>query len=180
MNGVIVRAKASYAYKIDTRAPDSWTNNRANNTLDEFWLFDDGSTLFACRAQTVANMPGGRPQDTIRAGEFGLKLWVERRDFWCEPHGIVNAFDLEGQLIAEDSTQPIAGNDGAPIDMNRTLCHDWQKLRPWPKGEDTSVAWSLSCVVLPTLQFSRLEKILVATGAKKGDVVPFVLREQQV
>ena len=186
MNIVIVRMKASLNYKLDPRKPDSWENNRANNSLDQFWLFNDHSTLFACKVQTFTNLPGCRPQDSIQPGSFKLRLFQDQRDFWCPVHGIIDTYDGDGQYINESSVVTILGKDGAPTSFDRYLMHDWQKHKHNPDGTlnaqgiDTSVAWSLGCFIPSTVEHARFNALLMTLGLKKDDVISGELRMQVV
>jgi hypothetical protein len=182
VNIVIVRSRLSANFKIRQSQSDSWDNNKANNLADTFWMFDGSDTLFATRVQTVANLPGGRPQDTIAPGKFRLRLFADPRDFWCVPHGVVGAKDLEGQDIDGSSVESVPGRDGAPTSFDRWLCHDMQKHRhnpdgtTNPRGTDTSVAWSAGCIVQRTVEFARFNLVLAKKGLKKDDEVVVELK----
>lgn len=174
----IVRFPASYRVRKNPELPESWENNGANNSLDSFVLYAaDGKVLLTCRAQTVVNIPGGRAGDTVAPGTFRVKLWVAPRGFWCEPHGIVGAKDIEGQDITEDSVQSLPGKDGAPVDFSRWLIHDWQKQKPQPKGTLTRLAWSLGCFVVPVGCLAEMNRILKKEGYVPGDEIPCTLEE---
>lgn len=108
--------------------------------------------------------------DTIAPGPFAVRLFVEQRDFWCDPHGIIRAKTLGGEVIGEDST--------TPTNKSRWLIHDWQKHRSAaPKGTDTSVAWSAGCFVELDAKLAELNNILRGRGYKTGDVIEGVLVE---
>jgi hypothetical protein len=175
----ISRYSKSYKFKRNPNAADDWGNNDANNSLDDFEVYEDGKLIATYKVQSVSNIPGGRFLDTIAPGKFQLKLFVEQRSFWPEIHGIINAFDLEGQQIDGRSIEPIVGKDGAPIDFARWLVHDWQKHRDQrdangkliPQGSDTRVAWSAGCQVLADRDLVKFNTMLRAKGYKSGDAI---------
>ena len=175
---VITRQVHSLAYLRDPRAPNAWGNNDANNSLDQFALYLDGvagcsAPLFVCRAQTVANLEGldagsqtqfpAHFSDTILPGPFQLRAFVDPRNFWCHPHGICNVRTIHGDWIGEDST--------TEKNKSRWLMHDWQKLKPNPQGQDTRVAWSAGCIVVPTLELPKFSAALVEHGVHEGDLI---------
>ena len=175
----ITRSHLSLAYRRDPAKPAAWDDNDANNSLDQFALFEEpgiaghSAPLFVCRCQTVANLEGldagsqtahpARYLDTIAPGPFQLRAFVEPRMFWCQPHGICNARTLGGDWIGSDST--------TPSNPNRWLAHDWRKLKPNPDGQDTRVAWSAGCFVLPTRELDAFGKILILHGINAGDLI---------
>lgn len=173
----IVRKKASYQYKKFPNKPDDWYNNDANNMLDDFILFYNEALLFKAKCQSVSNIPGGRFKDTIIPSRFQIKCFVENRKFYGKIHGIINAVDLDGQKIDENSVTPIKGENGAPIDMNRTLIHDTQSLRPKPPMTLTRVAWSASCIILHPSDLEAIGKILEAYKVEPGDIIEAELIE---
>jgi hypothetical protein len=183
MNITIHRRHLSYNYKRDPLAPDAWDNNDAHNSLDTFILEDDldmigGShQLFEGKAQTVANIPGGRFLNTLAPGPFQLRLFVDPRAFRGRIHGIANAYNLDGQWINQNSISPIKGKHGEPINYDRWLMHDWQKHAPAPEGEDTRVAWSGGCIVQPDLDLMRFGLLMDAMSKVAGDIINGVIRE---
>lgn len=93
----IWRNRQSYNFKADPGKPDGFDNNWKKNSLDLLVLLDGSAILFQCHAQTVANycfgdmtpgdnLPHG---DTVAAGEFTLKCFVEPRAFHGEIHAII-------------------------------------------------------------------------------------------
>ena len=173
----IYRQKASYNFKRDRTKPDDWGNNDINNSLDRFVYEDDLETiggshlLFECKAQTVSNIPGGRFKSTILPGPFQLRLFVEPRAFRGRIHGICNTLDLDGQQINDHSIAPVAGKDGTPISYDRWLLHDWQKHAPAPEGEDTRVAWSAGCFVIPDLDLMRFGLLMDELYRVAGELI---------
>jgi hypothetical protein len=133
--------------------------------------------IFEAKCQTVSNLPGGRYEDTIAPGSFEMRAFVAPRNFYGRIHGLCMAYDLDGQLIDEDSVETVPGNNGAPTDFNRWLVHDWQKHRRNPDGStnppgtDTRVAWSAGCFVLKDADLESLGDILASMGIKPGSLI---------
>ena len=168
----VIRKRLSYNYKFDMTKIDSWDNNKANNMLDDFILFVDEARMFETKCQTVANIPFGRYTDTISAGKFQIKCFVENRMKYGKIHGIINTFDLDGQNIDENSVETVKGKDGAPIDLARWLCHDLQKNKPSPPNIDTSVAWSAGCFIMPDNNLDVFGTLLSGSyNVKPGDII---------
>jgi len=166
---LIYRKKLSHDYKRDKTEPDSWFNNDRNNMRDEFSLWAGEQRLFYTRAQTVANIPGGRYEDTIAPGAFKVKLFVPPRMFHCRIHGIVDAYDLEGQFVDYDSVQD--------NDKNRWLIHDTQRLKPNPPMHLTRVAWSAGCFIMTPAALEEFNTILESYKMKAGDIIEGELKE---
>ena len=166
---LIYRHKISHRYKRKPDEPDGWWNNDYNNMRDEFSLWAGEQRLFYAKCQTVANIPGGRYEDTIAPGPFKLKLFVEPRAFHCRIHGIVDAYDLEGQYVDFESVQD--------NDKNRWLVHDTQKLKPNPPGQLTRVAWSAGCFILEPKRLEELNTIFESYKLGPGDIVAGELRD---
>jgi hypothetical protein len=170
---VILRRRESYNYKRDPKAPDSWQNNDANNSLDELILFLNGKEAIRSYAQTVSNHPEGRFVDTIAPGTFALRLWVDKRLFSGPVHGITGARDIEGDWTDYASVQI--------NDLSRWLAHDTRKLKKRASDPDlaedniTRVAWSAGCIVMPPEGAKSLSTTLIAAGYKAGDVIPGVI-----
>jgi hypothetical protein len=158
----VYRKKLSYKYKRYSTWPDSWTNNDINNSLDDFILYYNEALLFKAKCQSVANIPGGRFLDTLAPGKFQIKCFVENRNYYGRIHGIVNAYDLDGQLINENSIETIKGSNGAPIDFTRWLIHDTQKQKPNPPDTLTRVAWSAGCLIMSQSDLEAFNEILDA------------------
>jgi len=174
----VIRRKESYKPKRHPEKADAWDNNDANNSLDDFIVYRDDIQIFQCKAQTVSNMPGGRPGDTVAPGPFQIRTFVDQRSFWPRIHGICNTTDMEGQEIDSRSIEPVRGNRGEPIDINRWLVHDWQKLKPNMKGIDTRVAWSLCCFVLKTADLWEFNNLLDRLQVTPGTIIQGNLLEE--
>lgn len=182
----IVRKAKSYQYKSNPRLPDSWDvgRNDQNNMLDDFIFFVGEARMLWVKCQSIANMPGARIQDSLAPGPFKLKLFVgegpnaDPRLFYGRIHGIIDAFDLEGQWINGKSIQPVAGKDGAPIDVARTLVHDTQKHKPSPPNVETRVAWSAGCVIMTPPNLAVFGVLLDDYKLRPGDVIPGELVEE--
>lgn len=178
----VIRRPESLLFKRWPRKPDDWGNNDDNNSLDHFAFEDDLETaggshlLFECKAQTVSNIPGGRFLHTLAPGPFQLRLFVDPRAFRGRVHGICNALDLEGQQIDGRSIQPIVGKHGEPISLDRWLMHDWQKHAPAEDGEDTRVAWSAGCIVVPDLDLMRFGMLMDQLGKRADELIDGMLR----
>lgn len=168
----IWRKAQSYDFKADPTKPDGFDNNWKNNSLDILILKSGSEILFQCHAQTVANycfgeqgtgdtMPHG---DTVAAGEFTLRCFVEPRNFHGEIHAITKTKDLDGQTIDRNAMQTTAGG----FQNGRWLVHD----RYSPKlGKDTNCAWSAGCFILSSGDLARLNAILKNEGVKAGDEI---------
>jgi hypothetical protein len=169
----IIRSRFSLQPKRHPEAPAAWDNNDGNNSMDRFYLFyDEGiaghsAPLLTCKAQTVSNLEGLAPgmfyHDTIAPGPFQLRAFADSRQFWCIPHGICNTRTLGGEWVNEDSVTPTTAN--------RTLMHDWQSHRDKPAGQDTRVAWSGGCIVVPDVDLILFSAILENNGIKPGDMI---------
>jgi hypothetical protein len=165
----VIRKKSSYDYKFTPSQPGSWDNQKRNNSQDRLQLLDDDGTLvFESISQTVANLetldPGIHFLDTIAPGPFAVKLFVEQRDFWCDPHGIIRAKTLAGDAIDDNSV--------TATNPSRWLVHDWQKHRSSAtEGMDTSVAWSAGCFVEPDSQLAAMNQLLRDRGYGPGDII---------
>lgn len=164
----IERKRDSYDYRFN-KGLNSWENNYKNNMRDMFYAFKDDRKFLECQCQSVSNAPTGRFEDTLAPGEFHLKLFVERRQYYCDVHGIVNAHDLEGQYIDYDSVE---NND-----QSRWLMHDIQRLKPALRGTLTAHAWSAGCIIVYPVHLSMLNQALKDAGYKTGDIIDGVLKE---
>ena len=166
---LVYRHKASYKFKRLPDEIDGWRNNDAQNMKDEISLWDGEQEIFFARCQTVANIPGGRVEDTIAPGKFKLKLFVPQRAFHCRIHGIVDAYDIEGQYTDFESVQA--------NDKNRWLVHDTQKVKPNPPGVRTRVAWSAGCFIMTPEKLEEFNMILESYKYKAGDIIEGELKE---
>lgn len=163
----IVRDPASFNYKKDPEAPGDWHNNDNNNSLDTFEVYDDETLVFSSPAQTIANMEGldktSAFSHTVSNGVFTLVTFVDPRSFYGDIHGIANTVNIAGDPIGRSF---ITGKSAL-----RYLVHDWQKKAPIAPGNDTRVAWSDGCFVLPTAKLAELSKILKSFGYRKYDKI---------
>jgi hypothetical protein len=178
----IIRKKISYAYQRDPSKGFDWHNNDANNSLDDFWVFDDIHRIMVCSVQTVSNaeglIDGVHFYDTIKPGRFFLRAFVDPRAFKCQPHGIVGARTLHGDLIVAS-----LGKNGLPDDddsttatnKSRWLMHDLKNH----DGVDTRVAWSAGCIVVPDRDLDSFNTLLSGHGVKKFDLIPVDLLDEE-
>lgn len=159
----IERNLKSYQYKKKPKAPDDWDNNKNNSCLDTLYLYEYESLLFQAKCQTVANIPNGNFKDTITTGPFLIKCFVEKRNFYCDVHGICQTATLANDWITDDCT----------TDKNelRWLIHDNTKVAPNPPGVETSIPWSSGCLVLRKTDFEAFNEIIKAFGYKAGDTI---------
>jgi hypothetical protein len=179
---VVRRVAISLHYKRIPSAPASFGNNDANNSHDSFEVYENheaghgalGTPLMRCRAQTVSNceglVEGMRFSHTIAPGPFELCAFVEPRDFYGRIHGIRNTHTLGGDIIGAYSV--IMGN------KDRWLVHDWQFKRPKPPGQDTRVAWSGGCLVIPDRDLWSLGQLFDSSGIYPGDVISGLLFQE--
>ncbi len=171
------RKKASYNYKRYPDKPDAWNNNDNNNMLDYLVLFYNEALLYKAKCQTVANLPGGRFNDTIVPGRFQIECFVENRNFYGKIHGIINAYDFDGQLINEDSIETVKGPNGAPVSYLRWLWHDTQSLKPKPPMTLTRVAWSAGCFICTPSDLEGIGNLLEAYKVEPGEIIDAELIE---
>ena len=177
---ILERKRTSYDFKKDMASADSWEgdHNAQNNMQDHVALVYQGRPIWEALVQSVANMPGARHSDTIKPGSFFIKWDVPRRAFKGHIHGVVGAYDLDGQLINEDSVETIAGKDGAPADWARWIfLHSIRKNDPAPEGELTRFAWSAGCVIGSPLAQDSLFDLGTKAGLVAGDHIPIILTE---
>lgn len=174
------RNRQSYNFKADPNKPDSFENNWKNNSLDQLVLLKDQKVLFLAKAQTVANycfgdmapgdnLPHG---DTVAAGEFTLKCFVEPRAFHGEIHAITKTKDLDSQTIDRTAMQTTAGG----FQNGRWLVHDRYSFK---LGKDTNYAWSAGCFILSSNDLARLNAILKNEGVKAGDEISGEVIEEE-
>ena len=176
----IWRNRQSYNFKADPGKPDGFDNNWKNNSLDQLVLLKDQKVLFLAKAQTVSNycfgdmtpgdsLPHG---DTVAAGEFTLKCFVEPRAFHGEIHAITKTKDLDGQTIDRNAMQTTAGG----FQNGRWLVHDRYSFK---LGKDTNYAWSAGCFILSSNDLARLNAILKNEGVKAGDEISGEVIEEE-
>lgn len=176
----IWRNRQSYNFKADPGKPDGFDNNWKNNSIDLLVLLDGSAILFQCHVQTVANYcfgdmtPGDNLShgDTVAAGEFTLKCFVEPRAFHGEIHAITKTKDLDGQTIDRNAMQTTAGG----FQNGRWLVHDRYSFK---LGKDTNYAWSAGCFILSSNDLARLNAILKNEGVKTGDEISGEVIEEE-
>ena len=174
------RNRKSYNFRADPAKPDSFENNWKNNSIDLLVLYDDSTLLYQCKVQSVANYCFGDQKpgdnlphgDTVAAGEFTLKCFVEPRAFHGEIHAIICATDLDGQLIDCNAMQTTAGG----FQNGRWLVHDRYSFK---LGKDTNCAWSAGCFILSSNDLARLNAILKNEGVKAGDEISGEVIEEE-
>lgn len=174
------RNRKSYNFRADPAKPDSFENNWKNNSIDLLVLYDDSTLLYQCKVQSVANycfgdmtpgdsLPHG---DTVTAGEFTLKCFVEPRAFHGEIHAITKTKDLDGQTIDRNAMQTTAGG----FQNGRWLVHDRYSFK---LGKDTNYAWSAGYFILSSNDLARLNAILKNEGVKAGDEISGEVIEEE-
>ena len=170
----IFRDKRSFDFKADPEKPDSFENNWKNNSIDWFVLYDNvGKEVFRARCQSVANYcfgamtPGDTISygDTVAAGEFKIKLFVEPRNFHGEIHAITETRDIDGQWIDRNAMQTTDGG----FQNGRWLIHDRFSFN---SGKDTNYAWSGGCIILSSGDLGKLNVILRQNKCLPGDIIP--------
>ena len=169
LNFVINRKKDSYDYKYNKERPGSWENSCKNNMIDTLMLYDDDKKLLECQCQSVSNSPTGRFEDTVAVGKFSLKLFIDRRAYYCDVHGIVDAYDMEGQYIDFESVE---NND-----KSRWLMHDTQKQKPALKGTLCAHAWSAGCFIVFPVHLAMINQIIKDYKYQPGDIISGILNE---
>lgn len=141
----------------------------SHNMQDDFMLYADNGLLLSVKCQTVANMARARAGDTVAAGPFRLRAFVERRNFYGRIHGICFAKDIEGQDIDGSSVEPEAGN--GPVDYARWLVHDTQKPKPAPPMTILPRALSAGCFVMRPDDLETLGTLLDAYKVNPGELI---------
>lgn len=142
----LIRNKKSYDYKFNHNLND-YKNNVKNNSLDTLILFEvenENDVLLNeiwsyKRIQSVSNHPKFDHKDTIAPGKFQIRCFVEKRKYFNQPHGIINAIDIEHQPIGEFSMQVEEG-----FQKGRWLIHDTYSIS---KGRDLYNAYSGGCFI---------------------------------
>jgi len=162
LNVIVERKKSSFDCKFNKNL-NSFENNIKNNTKDILKLYQGDELLFECAVQSVANHPSVTTDNSIRAGKFEIKLFVEKRAFWNNVHGICNTTTKNGIAINENSV-----NAGSP---DRFLIHDKQKNKPALENTETRNAYSAGCLIIASVHMNMMNKILVNKGCKPGDVI---------
>jgi len=176
----VERKLSSYNFKADMTSPDSWDgdHNAKNNMRDVAILFDGGKEVLRFPVQTVANMPGARHSDTVTPGIFSVIWNVPRRAFKGVVHGIIGAYDQDGQMIDANSVETVPGKNGAPTDFARWIFgHSTRKNDPAPNGEFTRYAWSAGCFITSPVAQDELYDTGIDCGFVRGDKIPCVLVE---
>mgnify|MGYP003307992099 CR=1 FL=1 len=172
INIKIIRYKKSYDFKAKPQLPDSFENNWKNNSLDWLVLSDDKGEIFRCHCQTVANYcfgdmaPGDKVSygDTVAPGYFKIRLFAEPRKFHGEIHEIINATDIDGQLINTNAMQTT--KDG--FQNGRWLIHDRYSFKT---NCDTNTAWSAGCFILSSSDLEAFNSLLHAYQLPKGFIL---------
>lgn len=174
----IERHGKSFDYKNDPGKPDSFENNWKNNSLDWIVLLKDTAEIARFKCQSVANycfgdqLPGDSlPHgDSLLAGSFGIRAFVDPRKFHGEIHGIVNALDLDGQVIDAQSMQYTKNG----FQTGRWLIHDRysEKIK-----DDTRYAWSAGCIILSSRDLESFNYLLRAFQVVPGRIIPAELIE---
>lgn len=163
----IIRKKQSHDYKFD-KALNNYQNNSKNNLLDSLILLKDGKEIFQSNVQTVANHPLYDYKDTILNGSFQMKAFVVKQSYQEEIHGIINARDLDNQLINGYSMQ----NDNG-TNKGRWLFHSTL----W-KGSDLKNAYSAGCFIFPTSNtLKEFNIVLRQNRVVENDVINGYLTE---
>jgi hypothetical protein len=169
----IHRIKKSHCYQRDSIKPSDWGNNDANNSIDDFIIFNNEIEIFRSKCQTVSNseglIDGSKYLDTIDSGPVSIVTDVDRRKFWCRIHGLINAKTIGGEIIN--------GLSVTSTNQSRWLIHDWQKLKPNRQWQSTRAAWSAGCFVLKNDDLVRLGEILDNYNVKPGTIIPGQLLE---
>ena len=182
MKFVVMRSAKSFDFRADPNKPDSFENNWKNNSLDWLILMDDGGhELFRARCQSVANYCFGDMAtadtvahgDTVAAGEFKVKLFVEPRNFHGEIHAITQTKDIDGQWIDRNAMQTTA----AGFQNGRWLIHDRFSSK---SGKDTNYAWSAGCIILSSSDLEGLNTVLHSLKCQPGDIIPGEIIEMEV
>jgi len=172
----VFRYKKSLDYRggiIATPGMDLWHVNDKHNSLDFFEVLGEGKVIFHCPAQTVSNMEGLDTDvhfaDTIKAGPFILKAFVDPRLHQGRVHGICRTYTLAGDYITADSVT-------AKTNL-RWLCHDWQRVRP--NIGDTRVAWSAGCIILADKDLDSLGTLFDGHGITPGTLITGELIQEE-
>jgi hypothetical protein len=172
MNDILIRVmrnKKSYNYKYDIME-NNYSNNIKNNSLDYLQIIkNDKVELTIEGLQTVANHPDYDFQDTIKPGKFKIKCFVDPRNFHGRIHGIIEAKDIENQVIDKYSMQI---EDG--YQKGRWLVHDrWS----FAKNRDLHNGYSGGCFIMSSIALKAFNDRLEKFGIKKGDLIDCALEE---
>lgn len=165
----VFRSKESYNYKYDEKKND-YRNNIKNNCLDRIVIFRASVIILTVnKVQTVSNHPYYDHKDTLKAGPFKIKCFVDPRSFHGQIHGIIDGMDIENQKIDEYSMQI---EDG--YQKGRWLFHDkWS----FNKNRDLYNAYSGGCFITDSLRLNRFNNFLNDLGFKPGDEIKGILEE---
>lgn len=177
----ILRKKISHQYQRDPSKGFAWDNNDFNNSLDDFWVFDDDDKIMVCSVQTVANaeglIAGVHHYDTLAPGSFFLRAFVDPRSFKCQPHGIIGATTIKGDAImksVDKSGVPTDDDSTTSNNKSRWLMHDLKNHL----GVDTRVAWSAGCIVAHDPDLDSFNTLLLGHGVERFDLIPVELEEE--
>jgi hypothetical protein len=175
----VERKLVSYDFKAEPGKPDSFGNNRKNNSLDGIAVFDGSLEPARFRCRTVANycfgdqasassLPWG---DTVAPGSFTVRAFVPPRSFHGEIHAITRTRDLDGEWIDHEAMQTTRGG----FQNGRWLIHDRFSFK---SGADTNYAWSAGCFILASADLRIFNDILRDHGVRPGDLIPGTLIEE--
>jgi len=164
----LIRNRISHDYQFD-KSKSSFDSNIKNNSKDIIIIVKNNTPIFKSFCQSVANHPHYKYKDTIHDGKFEIKCFVENRNFHGGIHGIINAFDIEGQPIDIYSMQIDNG-----YQKGRWLIHDKYSFE---KKRDLNNAYSGGCFIMSSEQLSEFNKVLISCNVNPGDVIPGILME---
>jgi hypothetical protein len=167
----VIRKKSSYDFKFDKNKND-YNNNVKNNMQDTLKLIDidTNNILFECNnVQTVSNHPYMKLSDTIKAGKFRIKHFVDKRKFRYDIHGIVDAYDINNQKIDKYSMQHDNGRY-----IGRWLAHSTYD----PVLRRVTRAFSGGCFIMSPDNIKRWANILKTAGVKKDTIIEGELIEK--
>lgn len=134
-----------------------YNNNTKNNMLDSAKLYKKDTILWECnKVQTVANYPLADTQDTLALGSFQIICFIDPRNYNHEIHGVINAYDIEGQRILENSMQWEDQHW-----KGRFLIHATQYNH----------AWSKACLMFHLTPLLELNSVLHAEGINSCDII---------
>lgn len=166
----VERKKTSYDFKLNAKL-DSFKNNIKNNAVDTIKLYQNDKEIFIYeKIRSLLNYPGCKVADSLANGNFQIKCFVDRRSYKENIHGIINAFDMEGQKIDSFSMQKDNG-----LIKGRWLVHG--NLNP-KTNRDYNYCWSQGCIIFfETKKLEEFNTILKNIGVLPGDIINCKLLE---
>lgn len=168
---LVERDPVSHDFILEEDTGNIYKNRTKNNMIDHMFLYKNDVIIWSTHhLQTVSNHPLMKYSDTIQKGNFKLKLFVEQRKFNTPVHGIIDAFDLNGDYIDEFSMQKDQGEY-----IGRFLMHSSYYA---PLKRDTK-GYSGACFIVSTAEMLAFNKVLLENGLKEGDILKGVLRSAQ-